>query len=1494
MSSEDLVMRYKCSKCQMRYPEMTEDGKCYRPSCKGPLVDIRQSLSSADIYWHEDAFEVFPGVLAHEYHRLYELCCADNIYGTILQLKDVIEATVKLVVLSVSAWAKVQDIPGRQEAYEKELANEVISFGGWFTLNSLIKNFFTSKKYKGAQPPESLGKLLLAVSEWETENKSAHWRNETIGHGALALEDDPEIYTETVNKINAVSGFYRQLDAEIRAVHMQSEGLSLTGKDNARDLPVESGKKCSAEVDGVGFSLDPYILHVNSGIYFYDEYADSVQQRLICYPVGKKHFQPNGYVAELSAVLQDKGSVLKTSEDSKVITRGEDDFLNLLNAENKGLRPDNLIKEIRSWVSDFDKGVFLLEMERGCGKSFLSQKLNCRYEGCWEISGDVDVRTYHLSRTQYGGVPEFLDGIRSEWEDSYKRSAEAKRVRFTLERSKENPVRNAGFMAEYLKNWQEYTAGAPSRDHKPKILLILDGLDEIREKDEEIWSFIPGSDQLEEGVYILLTGRIADQEELPEYYKRKIKALKLSADPLKVLADSDVNREFLRNYIKSRPLGIKDEVRINQLTETAHCRILELAMICSMLQAGAEISTAQPGDWKTVQAFLRTIEERYGEPKAPEFRTLLAVLAEVACYEPLSVREIADLMQMGSVRLELYGMLSDIAPLITVDRSFVLSGNQYSDMNRYHLSDDDVIQAVREYLGEDLKSVVSDLFAYAQLNMQSSNPVACGGMIALMSHITDTLKRNGIVVFWSAADLEGVYKMLQICADAEKPDGLVDLRISNLTKEIVSIGSVLDVLNREEAIDYIIDSYLILLQMGDPVPNFLYSMEMFDVADKAEYRNDIQEAYNLCRAYTAMAELNSSQDLACQAIEKAEFIAERYKDARFLKAQAEAYVMFLSVDENADPERVEADELLDRTDVARKAVDIADSLYSGPKDRIDIDYVKCYIRYAEELDHDGDSALAENYYKKCLNSMLEKEKTVGLSARETDTLVELYAKTGDHYFRLDDAGKVSSALMNALTKLKSILHASVFVAPFRIITRYTLLMWIAKDACEGMPDADFSVAKDIFSSALDYFESIILDSHIKDKADDFIGEYGFWMLSEMSPDSDIELQRNILRAIKASVSDTDSKDKVKEEDDEEEDEAEEQEDPEGKTKIDSLLASAEKERNWQKKSGIYLQSADQYVDIGEYEDAEKAYSAAMAVCQRIAEEPVQDEEHLDAHIDYAFALYKTARFYSMYVEDFKKKRLWVGLAEKSLDIHTRLNDCDIFEGDQIIAELCCHLGQYYAETLQKDKTKALYSKALEIYRRLHIYPDRVSKMQSWFQEQDRFSLRGKIHWRFVSDYQGSDTKDPKEMLVLCMRQGASMPEMYFSRDSLLAIVGTDKEKEFFFSLMDMINGRDICFVFKRGGGLFENKTLGQLTEEIMAEEGVDIDQAREEARVQIDGEYLGNGFEWNRVFEQLRLKGDLLEVIEDKYSEWVGEFFSKLWIYAHNKYPQSFGDYMDF
>lgn len=1463
------------------FKEIIQSGVC--PVCGEPLI----AESAEDAIWHKEAFEAFPSVLAHEYYRLYQLSCADNIFGTMLQLKDVIEATIKLLVLTVSAWARKNDIAGREEAYEKELANEKLSFGDWITIAGMIGRFFDPKKYKGLPMPESLNALLVEMPGWarNDEYDFSEWRNKTIGHGALALENDPEFNREIVENINKVTEFYKQHHLQFTAIHMMSSQLDLMGKDAARNLDAIDGE-CFAEIDGEHIPLKPYIIHANSGIYFYDEYANRKQQRLINYPVAKVLFQADEHFADLSRMLQQQGSMMQKSIDADVITRGEDDFLSMLGAEEKGIKPDDLISDLRKLIGSHDKGVFLLEMERGCGKSFLSQKLNSRYEGRWKLSDDIDIRTYHLTRTQYGGVQEFLDGIKSEWEHSYKRSAEAVRTKFTLEWSKEDQGKNAGYMADYLNHWQKHTLQDDSRLHKPKILLILDGLDEIREQDDEIWSFIPTSEDLNKGVYILLTGRVYDKEVLPEYYKKKRQELKLDADPIKVLAESSQNRKFLKKYIGTKNLGkLKDE-EINDMIDLAHGRILELSMICSLKQAGITINSGENKTEQIVRAFLSTIEERYGEPKAPEFKMLLALLSEVSVFEPLSMHEIADLMQMGAVRLELFGMLSDISCLLAADRAFIQAGNSYHDINRYRLNNEDIVIAVREYLSTDLKSIINELLEFARKNIQSEALVACEGTMAALSHISDIVSRNSIDVFWEAADLKGMNTLIRMSMEGTEPnDGLKDLRIVNLAREIVRIGKQLDSLNKEEAIDQTIDAYQILLQIPDKGRQIQDAWDLFALADQAVYKNRVHQAYNLCRANTECAILFNNQDQACEAIEQAEKIRDTEKSERFLVAQIEAYNTFLQVEDNADIERLEAAELYDNDfEVANKAVKIADSLYKGKKDFIDIRFAKSYLLYALQLDMNGKQKEAQRYCDLCLKSFLEKEKTTGLSAQETDGLIRTYNNIGIHYIGVHDYDRAVLSQKEALKYLEKLQNRSIFFPPSIIASRYAMLMMVTQGACKKKSHIDVSVAETIFDSALAYFDSVIEDEEIVSIRTLFVLDYGDWLRDYLKPDKKAEVGRLIQCALNKQA----ELDAITEAGDEEEETNVSENLEDDKKGIDSLFATSDCLESWREKAETYLSCADQYVEIGQYDDAEKAYLAALAVCKEVVDEPVQDEEHIDANIDYAYALYKTARFFNRHVDDFKKRRQWVEFAEESLDIHSRLNDCSLIEGDRIVAELCCHLGQYYAETLQRDKTKALYTKALEIYKRLQIFPERVSKMQSWFQEQNRFSLRGKIHWSFVSDYSGSDAKNQKDILVICMRQGSPLPEMYFSRESLLSVVGTDNEKDFFYSLLDMINGKEIWFIFKRGGGTFvREKTMAELYAEAKAK-GMTDAEAQMEVFAGSFSDFSWNTAKWARVFDELRLKGNLLETVQDKDSEWVGEFFALLLEYAKQKYPQSF------
>ena len=97
--------KYRCSnpECQTPYPYMLPGGKC---PCGGDLVDINQFLKNADDIWIPSVFESFPCVIAHEYKRLYDLSQSNNIYGVFLQLRDVIETTVKLIVLLAVAYGK--------------------------------------------------------------------------------------------------------------------------------------------------------------------------------------------------------------------------------------------------------------------------------------------------------------------------------------------------------------------------------------------------------------------------------------------------------------------------------------------------------------------------------------------------------------------------------------------------------------------------------------------------------------------------------------------------------------------------------------------------------------------------------------------------------------------------------------------------------------------------------------------------------------------------------------------------------------------------------------------------------------------------------------------------------------------------------------------------------------------------------------------------------------------------------------------------------------------------------------------------------------------------------------------------------------------------------------------------------------------------------------------------------------------------------------------
>ena len=58
-------------------------------------TDWLKELADDASLWEERAYEEMPAVIAHEYKRLHELAKDGNVYGTMLQLRDVFELSLK-------------------------------------------------------------------------------------------------------------------------------------------------------------------------------------------------------------------------------------------------------------------------------------------------------------------------------------------------------------------------------------------------------------------------------------------------------------------------------------------------------------------------------------------------------------------------------------------------------------------------------------------------------------------------------------------------------------------------------------------------------------------------------------------------------------------------------------------------------------------------------------------------------------------------------------------------------------------------------------------------------------------------------------------------------------------------------------------------------------------------------------------------------------------------------------------------------------------------------------------------------------------------------------------------------------------------------------------------------------------------------------------------------------------------------------------------------
>ena len=692
MTKNDSIIQIKCKNntCHfhthfMPWPENIPLKPCQLCGSKMELVEGAEDTSGWLIkiaenknMWCREVEKGFPAVLAYEYRSLREYCKKEEPYAVLLSIKDNFEALLKFEVLLAYAWI-------RENTSEEFMTNTVslmmtpnLSLGAWLVLASVIvKNL----KEANLQLPDIIP--LNDVRKKYTDEKIVNWRNTYIGHGAMGMETDEVFRLDIQAKILILKDIYTNFISKFKAQRLylkpddeNFKELPLVGADFARGLESGGTVYFRAEDMPLEFNVDPFLVirkHQSKGygIYFFDNQRTRSLTHFLAYADGKRTAESVAYFERLIRQMDARNIKPERTADEKNLTPEELHELDMLFMNHAFVKPRHLVNWLEECLDKHEKGVFLLQMNRGTGKSIFTERLSSLTEKPLRVADDVDVRTYHISAMQTAGINYFQSEIEELWRREFDGKAITRMTSISqIEKEGKKP---AEALCDCLEQVLEYSI---RNRRKSRILMVLDGLDEI--PGDEIWRYIPTESMMKDGIYFLLTSRDPQTEQLPEHISYKIRTLSVTEKYCPRRQDND-NVKFLTEYIENT--GLKGKVSLldtQRLLSMSDYRVLGLGMLCRLVENGMKIEEL-PDSNKAVSVYLQTLEKRYGEKEAIKFREPLAILCTLGSYEGLTLKTLASLIGENGITLRLIGMIRDLSPMLKTGRG--KNGNLYMIAN---------------------------------------------------------------------------------------------------------------------------------------------------------------------------------------------------------------------------------------------------------------------------------------------------------------------------------------------------------------------------------------------------------------------------------------------------------------------------------------------------------------------------------------------------------------------------------------------------------------------------------------------------------------------------------------------------------------------------------------------------------------------------------------------------------------------------------------------
>lgn len=852
--------------------------------CEECSNKVQIKLSQDIRFAKEDDIQC-PEIIAHEYNRLKNLLYGCNYYGALLQTKDTYEIILKIPILiflnGCIEEVKSNNNNNKQSRQIIELmSNKMLSLGDWevVALKIAKMNMNSISDSENGLYRFTASYIKEIINKYKTrEGKMiSYWRNESIGHGALGFCSDETFLEELEYLVNQLANIMLLSQRFYDSIKFQLSNYksSLNLHENKNNIYINYNSE--------RISVHPLISYLLGLVYIYDSFNP---YKNIAYKLNYSHGKKVECDETRQLLLQIKrefklNEISEISVSEKTIEKELLSKVNLTLSDKLILKPNHFDDYILSIVGyrekykAYDKGVFMIRAEKSMGKSIFARGV----DELDDLSilkkskeyNNIIVRTIQLNNSYYSRsdllksrIVDVLSSIRNQEKNIIESNiyygkfhAELADLLNQSDRTKQEKQKLLADLLNKAYKLLIKTYKNKGYASKEKLLLIIDGLDEVNPINyrgivaDSIFDYIPKSEMLDNGIYILLMSRKAEELKENTVIYEQIESINV-LDKVEFDRENAEYRSLLKHYIRNTIDDI-DDVQIDLILKNFNYYF-------AYISAYVRLRKGQSLDDKLIEYedLLGTYLENLNKSNKGYYGKILQILINlVVIKEPALIEELLYLIDEPQVNFKFLATINDLKDFIDYKRTClgsVLSINHYiwrSSVER-HLSNEieEVINKYSTKVDEFIRKINNN-----EINLKVERKNYCGEIYLLVQFWGIVNDYNMI----NKIDDECIIKRIKNFKRAYENIKNIGIDKKHLNQMIVLLKNCINIVNLLEDKGYE-GQYLLselYADLGDEnykAFNLYLAIEAFDkainVIEKLNFENISHKYSDLARVY---------------------------------------------------------------------------------------------------------------------------------------------------------------------------------------------------------------------------------------------------------------------------------------------------------------------------------------------------------------------------------------------------------------------------------------------------------------------------------------------------------------------------------------------------------------------------------------------------------------------------------------------------------------------